>query len=409
MKDIKAKYLLLFYTIFNLRFFSYKGIPGTMMDPIINAVNIVPLLLFCYYLVIEKKIKKGYFSRAIGCFIAAMVVSSISAFLTYGQSFYESLSASSYLCPFFLYLILVHKSVSKEIILYIVKFFFFSSLIIFIVDIITFPNSIFAWRLEERLERQSLGIFFFGIGFTVLGTFYYFYSFLQKGRVLHFLIYCVAFLFITFLTGTRTYLFGLLGGTAFMLLLHLIQSKNSIKKSLIIFFVFFISSITITYGHTYLTKIYDITGDQLAEFTTDIRYECLDYFTGDFQKNTMPKLLGNGFPHTNSNLGHAFEDAMDEGYYTSDIGIFGVWVHWGVLGVLFWILIFTKSLKLKYIHQNTYVNSYIVFLLINSFLVYTLFDPGFIMAHICAFYLFDNKQKESKTYNKQSYEVQDIY
>jgi len=393
MKKYINHILLLLYTLFNLDFFSYNRADFGLF---VTIVNMVPILLLGYRLLIDKTLKRGYFTGAVCVFILSMILAAIPASIYHYQGFLDSIRTSGRFYPFFMYLFLIQVDYSKKEILQVVKVFFWATLVVFVIDVKTFPDSIFGWRIWDLLEtRGSFSFIFFGQGFTVLGAFFYLRKFLLEKKILYLLPFIIAVLFMAFLTGARSYIIGLLAGSLFMILMYFIKAEFSPRKIIMLIIIFAVFSSGIIYGKQYITNFMDITQEQLGDYDSDTRNECIKFYSGEFQKNIVTKILGNGYPRLETPLGQAFAQAEDKGFYTSDIGIVGVWTHFGLLAVLAWVLIFKKAFRKDLLYQNLFIVAFFIYLLTNSIFTYTLFDGGYILSYIYAIFLYEETIDES--------------
>lgn len=384
-----GKYLLILYTILNLNFFSYaKLYYNNQFNNLVKLVNIIPVLIYFLLIILSKQKRSGYFSLPVTFFISSMISGAISAYLYYNQSFYQSLSVSSIFFPFFTYLLLVQLKYDKDNVLMVLKLIFWLTLIVFAIDFYTYPNSLFASESGESEARDTLWIRFHGQGVTIIGALIYLDSYLKTNKIYKVIPFVIAFVFIVFLTGSRTYLFALTASSLFIIFSDLIYSNSRKNKIYTISSLVGIFFIGIYYLQTYIINLADITVDQFSDISNDIRLECINYYATTFQQGIFTQLFGNGFPHSDSELGIVTANAQAIGYYESDIGIIGLWSYFGLLSVIAWILIFWKVFNSKYIQQNTIIVAFFIYIFINSILVYTLFDPGYIIAYIYALYLF---------------------
>lgn len=390
------KYLLIIYTIINLSLFSYTKIENYQFINFIKLINFIPVVIYFSHIIFTERRRTGYFSLPVSIFILSLILGSISAFIYYHQSFIQSFTVSSIFFPFFTYLMLVQLDLKKDDILQIVKLIFWVTLFIFSLDFYTFPDTLFATRSEEIETRKSLGIIFDGLGFTILGALFYLQRYLITNKIYNLIPFIIASVFIIFLTGSRTYLFALIASSLFVIIYDLLNVNSKKNKAYTILSLFGIFSIAIYYLQTHLLNLVDITKDQFSNYSDDIRLESINYYTTTFQKGFFTQLCGNGFPHSESELGLIRANAHESGYFESDIGIIGLWSYFGLLSVIAWIFIYIRVFNKKYIRQNIVVVAFFIYIFINSFLTFTIFDPGYMLAYIYALYLFNTRHINKK-------------
>lgn len=383
------KYWLLIYTIINLNFFSYsKFLDSSQFWIFVETVNFIPIVFYLLHVILTKKKRKGYFSLPVSIFIASIIFGAISAYIHYNQSLVKSIIASHIFYPFFTYLLLVQLKFKREDLLTVIKIIFWITILVFIIDFFTFPDTLFAWRNEDREERAALGLFFYGQGFTTLGALIYLENYFRTNKFRYLIPFIVAFVFIVFLTGSRTYIFALGISSVFIIIYSLKNMGSLFTKIYRTIFLFLLGYIAIYYLQDHFVNLIDLTKYQFSNYSGDVRFNSIIYYTTEFQKGIFTQLFGNGCPSPHSELGTKIIFAKFNGYYASDVGIIGLWSYFGVLSVLAWIIIFIKVFNKRYIRQNIAIIAFFIYIFINSFLTYTLFDPGYIIAYIYALYLF---------------------
>lgn len=392
-----TKYILLVYTILNLHFFSYSLFEDS--EQIMNGlkiINSIPIIILIYQIIINKNWRKGYFHKPIILFISSTIIGVISALVYYDQTIVQSWKALDVFYPFFTYLLLIKLRTKKDDILFVVKIVFWITIGVFIIDLLTFPTPIFAWRSEERETRTAIGIFFYGQGFTVLGALIYLNKYLESKKSIFLIPFIIASICIMFLTGSRIYLLAL-GISAIFMVFYFIYNSKLTKKKIYFITIFCFFIVVLSYFLLdFILNLINITNEQFSDFSNDVRYDCIIYYTTEFQKNFSTYFFGSGYPHFKSELGYKILNARETGFYESDIGLIGVWIYFGFLSIIAWIMIFWKVFNKKYIQMNLSVVAFFIFIFFNSFFVYTLFDPGFILSYIFALYLFktySNKQE----------------
>lgn len=338
-----------------------------------------------------KGIKLEAFDKLVLFFILCMIVSSVMAKVYWKQAFSSSLKAYSFFYIYFLYFILLVFNISKDRIERVLVLFFSISLLIFIIDYITFPNPLFSWRNEER--RSGITIFFFGQGFTFLGAFYFLSKYFCERKLYQLFLFVFSFICLFFLTQSRLILIGLVLGFFLILL-----SSNFRKKYLIGLIVLVCGFILYTTA-TVFNGIKDASKDEAQYYKENIRLQAQNYFLTELQAGTPTILFGNGIPAVNSKLGTETDTANTLGYWAADIGLTGIYSYFGIVGVISLLIIFFAVFRLKNTKDSAYLKAYCLVLLTTAFTGFSLFDPGYMPATILVFYLarievISNKQKK---------------
>ena len=267
---------------------------------------------------------------------------------------------------------------------------FLISLLIFVIDYITFPNPIFSWRNEER--RNGITIFFFGQGFTFLGAFYFLNKYFNQKKLYPLFLFLFSSWCLFFLTQSRLILIGLVLGFLLILL-----SSNFKYKYLLGIFVLTAGFIFYSVSNVF-NGIKVASKDEAQYYKENIRLEAQHYFLTELQGGTLTKILGNGIPAVNSKLGTETETANLMGYWAADIGLTGIYSYFGILGVITLLIIFFSIFKLKNNKNSVHLKAYCLVLLSTAFTGFSLFEPGYMPATVLVLYLtrieiITNKQK----------------
>ena len=143
-----------------LNFFSLTLIEDTSK---INSLGVIGSgtlmgLFTLYSLLFKKGIERKTLDNFVLFFMASIIISMFMANLFWEQTFINSFKEYKYFYIYFLYFIPVFLDIEPERLLRILVIFFILTIGIFIIDYITFPEPLFAWRNEER--RDGITIFF---------------------------------------------------------------------------------------------------------------------------------------------------------------------------------------------------------------------------------------------------------
>ena len=384
-------FILFFVTIIILDFFSAKSIPRSLMQPSTTIIFLTILLvnISLLFRTIKPQVSDS-FVLAINLMLISIFISMIPAKLYHDQSIFLTIRGSGNFYVFFLYFILFKMDFSQKEVLDLVAFLFFITLIIFIIDYATFPNTYFALRTEER--RQAFTFIFKGHGFTLLGTFFFLAAFFRTTKLLYFIFYVLGFSFLNFFTGSRTMLIALLVGTLFILFYY----RKTINK----YFIYIVPVIVTTlavgiyYLQSYISGLFLLTLEQSKTFHSNIRYHAFKFFTNEFQTNEITKILGNGYPVSGEYSEYMYR-LKQHGLYLSDLGLIGFWTYFGILGVLAWLLIFKKIFFSKTNDQNVFIKAYFFLLLFTVLSGYPIFSPSYMISTVFCLFLFDKNKQEN--------------
>lgn len=364
-----------------LNFFSYIGIVDNS-NISISAVYLTgfAMMFFSILQFLRKKvIEKHPLDKLVFFFIVSMFISVFISYVYWDQPFTSSIKSYYFFYIYFLYFVLVYLDIPPERVEGIIKVLFFASLLVFLIDYRTFPDTLFSWRSEER--RNGISIFFYGHGFTFLGAYYYLNSFFKTKNILHLLFFIAAFICLFFLTQSRMYLLALAGVFFFSLI------SSNYKRKYLITVLLLVGAISFYITSTVFNGIKKDTVDQAVNMTEDVRLAAHKFFLTELQNGPITVLFGNGVPGANSNLGMANLKAMANGYWTADLGLTGIFSYFGLFGTTIWLLFFYTVFKINKSESSTYLKGYFLTLLSTAFVAYSIFEPGYMPATILVLYL----------------------
>jgi len=374
-----------------LRFFSAGGVPDSLIEPVMTLFSWG--IVFSYFILLAKPGKihvPDSFKVPVTLILISIFISMVSAYLYRDQSFFYSLRGYKNFYVFFLYFILFRLDFTYREILKLSIVLFFITLFVYCVDIFTFPDSYFASHTFSR--RGAFTIRFYGKGFTVLGIFYFLNAYFREKKFYYFLLYVIGFVFLTFYSASRLMLLSIILGT----LMILYYNRKEVEK----YFFYIVPTIMIFvmigvyYLETYILNLYSLTISQLNAYDTDVRYRAIKFFTRDFQINSFTRILGNGYPAIGKYSAYIEQINLNHGFYTEDLGLIGFWTHFGILGVVAWIMIFKKIFLGKTNVNNIFIKAYFIILFITVVSGYTIFSPGYMITTVFCLFLFDKNKEQ---------------
>jgi len=374
-----------------LQYFSLKLIPGEskLVTPLIFGSGISLIGIFLYNSLFQKGIKYNKLDFVILLFFVNMIISAAMANMYWGQSFFSSLVGYRFFYIYFLYFVLIFLKMGSEDAEKLVKVFFFLSIAVFLIDVVTFPNPLFAYRDEER--RGGMTIFFFGQGFTFLGGFYYLDRFIHKKKVLYLLYFLLSAICLFALTQSRMNLIALAAGALLILLM------GNWKYKYLISALFVVASFVIYNSLSFFENFKDANENEIQYYQENVRVEAQHYFLAELQAGVPTILFGNGFPAKDGRLTDKYENAKLLGLFTSDVGLTGFYSYFGVFGVIIWILLFLAAFRLKNNGNSGYLKAYFLTLLTSAFTGYSIFEPGYMPATVLALFLIRCQMESNDT------------
>lgn len=380
-KPVLQDAIIILIILVFLNFFSFIGIVDNTTISI-TAVYIIGLGMMAFSIIKSlstNRIKKHPLDKLVFFFILSLLISILISYVYWDQTLLSSIKSYYFFYIYFLYFILVYLDIPPERVEGIFKLFFFASLGIFIIDFMTFPNPLFSYRSEER--RDGITIFFYGQGFTFLGAYYYLNNFFKSKRIINLLLFIASFACLFFLTQSRMNLLAL------VLVFFFVLISNDYKKKYLIAVLLLIGAVSFYLNSNVFKGLKQDSADQAQNINEDVRILAHTYFLTELQVGIPTILFGNGVPSSDSNLGIAYIKAKENGYWTADLGLTGIFSYFGLLGTIIWLLFFYTVFKIDKSERSTYLKGYFLTLLTTAFVAYSIFEPGYMPATILVLYL----------------------
>ena len=384
-QSIKIVYIFLFFLstfcffspiAISLRFFSF-----------LYAILLTPILVYYF--------PKGIFSantlvgKGVILIILSSLLSIMGANLIWNQELLMTLSATlpmfAYTSFFFLQKEEIEIPVLEKIILIIgllCAFVQFLSLYIF-------PDALFVGVDFFSDGRGFQRILPGGMGFLFLAFFLSLRKIVKEKSRISIAFFIIFFISII-LSLTRLYIFA-----AFVLTLLYTLRKTSVWIK-ILSVLFIIITLNYLYKTEFVQNLLVLTNDEIGNNTTEyVRFGSADYYFNEFPPNGLAKIIGSGVNTGESNFDLSVKFQEDQyGYYISDIGFIGLYVRYGLLSIIGYLLIYYIVL-FKVGERYDYAKYYLFFILINGFSNHATFHPDFIASLSVAFYIINKEYLEN--------------
>lgn len=385
-----AKGLIIIIVIIFLQFFSYTGISedSKVMAAAIFGCGMLMFSLSLTIILFKRELTLCGLDHLVILFIFSIFFSFFSAYFYWSQPIGTSFLSYRLFYIYFLYFVLVYFDLSQKEVESIILVIFFATLIIFAIDFVTFPNPIFTMRSEER--RNGITVFFDGQGFTFLGAFYFLQKYFKQFKLLHLILFLTGGIFLFFLTQARMMLTGVVFGAILILLL------SPLKYRFFYAFLGMVVGILFYFTSGVFKGIKEQNKEQSQFASEDIRVQAYSFFLNDLQGGWPTMVFGNGYPAKGSKLEAITYFGQDKGFFTSDVGLTGLFSFFGIFGEIVWILFFYKAFTMKNAGNFTYVKAYFLMIFVTAFTGYAIFDPGYMPATVVALYLIRCNYKETK-------------
>lgn len=362
--------LYILIVLSSLSFFNPLGLIPSIISKFIYYV--LCLIGLFYSLRRGKNLKHIVYPRSLyRMIIFGIIMSIFMASFFQNQSFLTSLIATlPYLFGYITFYILMKLNIPTIKIEKAIWTFCYISMGIYIINVISFPNIIFG--TEKEAYDMSRGVVRLGIMLIELIVLFFFYSINQwilfKKKVYILLIFLTA-LFIV-LSVTRQYIL-LSFGLGFIFIL---QKASLAKKIAVIVFCFFIYKFVLPQLPMYnaMVELTEAQAEKNEYDKEDIRIQAWQFYTYEYQTNSMTAILGNGVPSLgNSQWGNEFREAVypdygGNGCFTSDVGWAGFYWNYGLFATLGLFFLLLKAAFKKKEKKEQYLSYWCIFIIITS-------------------------------------------
>lgn len=391
------QFLVLFVILASTIFFKFVFIPAPVGLLLVFGANVLMLLIILLSFIYDRG---RYFPHdsgwVIGLVFLALLLGLYGAMWGHHQGFLLSFWAQSsmyfYLFYFFLHILRVRPGDLERLLIAVG----IAYIIIYFIQYVIYPRIFFGGRASE--ERGTVRLFIPGSSFA--GFAYYY--FLQKGFTTKHKIYflfCLVYLAVPLLQGTRSSILTILLGT----LIFIIFSKQ-VKSKLVVMFLMIASSMLVfMVFQDIIMNLVEVSKSQAAQDDDDIRVRSAKFFLYEFSPTPLNYWIGNGESHGAAPYGmKVYFYKANFGFYQSDVGIIGEYSKYGVLWIICVFLILRKFFVIKVDPKYSYIKYWAIILVINELMGGSFSRATEIIVITSALYILDISSYELKNADKEN-------
>lgn len=319
----------------------------------------------------NNRIKQRYPSKAYWMMMTAIILSVLLVWIIYDQPFIVSLVTTlPNIFSYLFFFILLKYSLDKGLLMKFVKIMVICSLVMYIVNVLTFPNLIFGAGQDEYDDSRGfvrLGVPM--IEFVILWLFYSVNQWIMSGRK-KWLIWIAITIFLVVMSLTRQFI---LISVVFSFLM-IMQKAKIWKKIAVISAVAFFTMFVLPDIPIYKSMM-ELSQKQVEDNKynkEDIRITAWRFYTVEYQENFVTRIMGNGLPSIgNSTLGDKFEKTValeygGNGCYYVDVGWAGFYWLYGIFGVFGLLTLLVKASFSALRKKKNYQFYWLLFIIISS-------------------------------------------
>lgn len=294
--------------------------------------------------------------------LCSFIISIFMSYILWDQSLIDGIITT---LPYFLYgFILVFKKnkVSSNTIEEVLFYCLCISIIVRIINYITYPNVIFG-AADFNEFRGGIRMTAPGIQFIVLGFFFYINKYLvTRNKII--LVYIGICLLFILLSLTRQIIFcSLISGVLMLLTQRNIKHKfcKIIISGVILFFIF---------NSAIISNLLKATEEQISknEDTEDVRLRGYKFYMNELQPNVAAHIFGCGrIADEKTDFSHRLNNLIVENKcFIGDVGYAGFYFQFGALGLFFLLWIMKASVQKNNNIRKKYCRYFIVYYAIIS-------------------------------------------
>ncbi|WP_289023121.1 hypothetical protein [uncultured Salegentibacter sp.] len=372
--------------IISLKFFDARFLDNSLLNYLLFLTLIVTVFISVPYVL---PTNKG-FVFPVQLLLIAMFISIIMAGLYWDQSLLDSLIAVAPYLIVFIFFYLWHIQFPVNILEKIIVFYGSLYILLYVFEFITSGTVYFGkplWGDEFLVSRGITRIIFPGGGVFVLTSFIAINKLTSQDKNRWFwLLLAIAGIVIPVMQVTRQFIVGIL----LIYLYHVIRSIR-IWKKLVVFASLVSIIIFLQYvNHPIIDGLIDSTRNDANLGSNYIRVLAGEFFLTDFSPNLSTQILGNGVPYFGvSNFGLYVDSlGVTQEYFLSDVGIIAVYVMFGVLAIIAYLLIFIKSFIIPLPENFQYLKYYLWFMLLTSLTWYTTYHYHYLIITVYVLYMY---------------------
>lgn len=376
---------LVFIILFiSTQFFNLSFIPKGLNLLIFFACTVFLILAVVIWSIYEKRHGfKMNFSFEVILFLLSVVGGMIGAKIGHGQNFLLSAWVQNIMYFYFLYFFLHMvklKPYELERIFLIIAIIFIA---VYFIQYLVHPRLITLARVS--VDRGTVRIFLPGGGFALVVFFYFLQKALQTNN-LKYAIYCMVYLMVPILQGTRNAIATLL----FVSMIVILFSKRVKSRLGVIFMTGFAAVLFFFIFQEIIISLIEVSTNQVSQEGDDIRERSAIFYLTDFYPEKLNYVVGNGIGHMGSSYGLKlmyYQAAY--GFYQSDLGIINGYIKFGVLFVIAIILTLRKIFIIRVSYKYYYIKFWAIMLVFGSVLGSPFIFPFSIATIVSVLYILD--------------------
>lgn len=377
--------------IVSMKFFEARFFPGDLTTyiqffGILGSIAISIPYVFA---------KRAGFVFPVQLLFFSILLSGLMAKIFWDQGITDTIKATlPYLLWIFFFYLLSAKipttTIEKIVIIYGVIF-----ILVYFFQLANSDSVMFGGKEVFRKERGITRVMIPGSGIFLLASFISLNKFSNetKGRWKWIPLMLLGLIF-PFLIATRQ----LIATILFIYILHFTKKIDLVKRAVILGSFVAVFLILSAVEHPVFDGLKSVQKQTLEEGSENIRILAGTYFMTKFSPNTINRIFGNGVPYGHKSDYGKFVTNLNETkyFYLSDVGLIALYAMFGILPIIAYIIIWTKSLTIKVPKEFYYLKYYLWYLLFTCLASATVYDVNQIMTTIFVLYIYQTISTKEK-------------
>jgi len=383
------KAIVIVVIVSGLQFYFVRGL-GKLTDALQLFGGFLCIVILILYLIYgeEGRPIKMNFKPLIIILLFSIFPSMIVSAYFHDQSMARAIYEQRDIYFYFLYFLLHRIQLERKFLEKLIFNFGILYCLFYIGQYLLYPTMLFDIKVLE--DRNTLRMSLPGIEFALLNYFYSLYRFF-KVRQVQYVIAMLLTLTVSILLGGRQVIFMVL----FVTMLYLLISRQvKFKPAIIILAISGIVSLYLSFEEVF-RGLFMATLETKNIGAENVRIRAIRYFLFEFFPNKWTYIFGNGNPSGQSPYGRAIDRLMMERkFFISDIGMFGVYVYYGIIFVIGSIVLIIRAITLRVSEGGRFIKYYLL-MVFQAILTGTGFiNSSFIVVYCIMLFLLDVYHEE---------------
>ena len=392
----KAQLLFLFFlALFAFRFFDAHFIDKSFINISSFAYSLVAVLISIPYFLS----KRNVFVLPVQMMVVGIILSMLMAYVSWGQDIKDSLIETVPYLMWIFFFFLLHAKISVKTIERIAITYAIVYIALYFFQLASSPTVLFGASLsgdEYTEDRGIIRIIFPGAGLFVLASFIALNKITtEKHKKNAWIVLALLGLIIPVLQVTRIFIAGML----FIYVFHFTQKQTLARRVTILILMVVGTFLVANFNNKVVNGLKSASVTNAKQGQDYVRVEAGTYFLSDFTPNVESYILGNGAPYSSFSKYGRFVDKLGDkrGFFIEDLGLIGMYVMFGILPIIAYIMIWFKSFTLSLPPEYYYAKYYLWYLLISCLTTFNVYHPYFLVSTVFALYIYQSVYERQLT------------